>query len=349
MSKLLERIQDGLKGKYQGLDNGLSRANKYLFGVQRSCYYLIGGLSGTFKTTLVDFMLLRAIEDAKSKGIRIDIFYYSYEIDEYTKKLNWLSVIIFQKYNIAIPPERIKGLGDNRLSADELELVNFEIPYIEELFKTINFRYKSNNPTGIYNEMHKHFADNGKFIKETYQDHEGNTKERILSYQHNDPNVYTIVVLDHILLLKKERGFGDKEVLDKYSEYCVQLRNMFGCTFFNISQFNDGLTNVDRAKFKGIDLSPQMTDFKSTRNPYADADIVLGTMSPFKLDMENWNNYNVKKLKSKMLVLKIIKNRLSTDNIAIGLYVNAKAGSFKELPLAKDMTEEIYKKIEQDG
>ena len=46
---------------------------------------------------------------------------------------------------------------------------------------------------------------------------------------------------------------------------------------------------------------------------------------------------------------KIIKNRLSTDNIAIALYVNAKAGSFKELPLAKDMTEDIYKKIEENG
>ena len=41
-----ERINAGLEGRFKGLDNGLNKANKYLFGIQRSCYYLIGALSG---------------------------------------------------------------------------------------------------------------------------------------------------------------------------------------------------------------------------------------------------------------------------------------------------------------
>jgi len=40
------RIEAGLKGDYEGLDNGLDRINDYIFKTQRSCYYLIGGLSG---------------------------------------------------------------------------------------------------------------------------------------------------------------------------------------------------------------------------------------------------------------------------------------------------------------
>lgn len=40
------RIKEGLSGKYSGLSNGLNRINKYIFGIQRSCYYLYGGLSG---------------------------------------------------------------------------------------------------------------------------------------------------------------------------------------------------------------------------------------------------------------------------------------------------------------
>ena len=69
-----ERIQAGLAGKYQGLNNGLGRINKYIFGVQRACYTLLGGLSGSAKTTLVDFIIINALEDALAKNIPINIF-----------------------------------------------------------------------------------------------------------------------------------------------------------------------------------------------------------------------------------------------------------------------------------
>lgn len=330
--ELKKRILEGISGKYKGLANGFNRLNDYIFGVQRAVYMLLGGQSGTFKTTLADFIVLNSILDAEAKSIEYNIFYYSYEIDELSKQCNWLSVIIFNKYGIVIPPEVIKGYGDNRLTPDQEKLVNSEIPYMEELFKKIHFRFKATNPTGIYNELWNHFASKGNFEYEPYIDKEGKEKQRIKKYIPNNPDSVTLVVLDHLLLLLKERGFSDKEVIDKMSEYAVDLRNMFGCSFLFISQFNDGLSTVDRAKFKGVDLSPQMTDFKSTRNPYADADIVLGTMCPYKLDMTNCLGYDINKLKSNMIMLKILKNRLSSDNIAIGLYVNPKAGSFAELP-----------------
>lgn len=328
---LKRRIQEGIEGKFKGLANGFNRLNDYIFGVQRAVYTLLGGMSGTFKTTLADFIVLNSIIDAEKLGVEYNIFYYSYEIDELSKQCNWLSVIIYNKYGITIPPERIKGFGENRLNDDEQRLVDSEIPYVEELFKKINFRFKATNPTGIYNELWQFFASKGKFEYEPYIDKEGKTKQKIKKYIPNNPDSYTLVVLDHLLLLLKERGFSDKEIIDKMSEYMVELRNMFGCSCIFISQFNDGLSTVDRAKFKGIDLSPQMTDFKSTRNPYADADIVLGTMCPYKLDMNSCLGYDIEKLKANMIMLKILKNRLSSDNIAIGLYANPKAGSFEEL------------------
>lgn len=336
MSGLKQRIQDGLSGKFKGLKNGLNRINNYIFGIQRSVYILLGGQSGTFKTTLADFMILNAIEDAEKQNIEFDIFYYSYEIDSLSKKCNWLSVIIYNKYGIIIPPEVIKGLGENRLTEEQQILVNSEIEYVEQLFDKINFRFKATNPTGIYTELWKFFTTKGEFEYENYIDKDGNPKQKIKRYIPKNPNRYTLVCLDHLLLLLKERGFSDKEIIDKMSEYAVELRNMFGCSFIFISQFNDGLSTIDRAKFKGIDLSPQMSDFKSTRNPYADADIVLSTMCPKKLDITTCLGYDVDKLGSNMIMLKILKNRLSTDNIAIGLYVNPKAGSFEELPKSEE-------------
>lgn len=332
---LEERIQAGLDGKFQGLANGFTRINKEIYGIQRGVYTLLGGLSGTYKTTLADFMLLNAISDAESKGLEINIFYYSYEIDELSKKCNWLSVLIKKKYNIIIPPEVIKGFGDNRLTPNQLEYVKKEIPTVEALFSKINFRWKSTNPTGIYNELWQYLSSKGTFTYLDYIDKEGNPKKKIDKFIPNNPEAYNIIVLDHLLLLQKERGFSDKEVIDKMSEYMVELRNMFNASCIFISQFNDGLSSIDRAKFKGVDISPQITDFKSSRNPYADADIVLATMSAFKMDMSTCLGYDVNKLKDSFLMFKIIKNRLGRDNIAVGLLADPKSGRFSELPPAK--------------
>ena len=332
---LEERIQAGINGKFQGLSNGFKRINKEIHGIQRGVYTLLGGLSGTYKTTLADYMLLNALSDAEAQGIEINVFYYSYEIDELSKKCNWLSVIIKNKYDVTIPPEVIKGFGDNRLTPLELDYVKKEIPTVNALFSKINFRFKSTNPTGIYNEMWQYLSSKGTFTYVEYTDSEGNTKRKIDKFTPNNAEAYNIIILDHLLLLKKERGFSDKEVIDKASEYMVELRNMFNVSCIFISQFNDGLSSIDRAKFKGVDISPQITDFKSSRNPYADADVVLATMSAFKMDMPTCLGYDVNKLKDSFLMLKVIKNRLGRDNIAVGILANPKAGSFSELPPAK--------------
>ncbi len=343
---LQDRINDGLEGKYSGLNNGFNRLNEVVFGVQRRCYTLLGGNSGTFKTTLCDYIVLNAIEDAINKNIKLTVFYYSFEIDKITKQCNWLSQIINRKYSIVIDPETIKGLGTKRLTDYEKKLVQDEIPYVESLFNSIKFRFTPINPTGIFNEL-KHFGEeNGKILKESfnYRDAEDNevSGERVIGYIPKDPDAYTLVVMDHMALMKKERGFQTKEVIDKYSEYCTHLKNLFGFSFINIQQFNSSMSSVERLKFKGVDLSPQQSDFKDSTNPYADADVVFGIMCPYKLDLVRNLGYDVLRLKDKMIHLKVIKNRLSKDNVAVGLYVDAKSGSFKELEDPKIIKYEDY-------
>lgn len=341
VSNLEDRIKEGIDGKFQGLSNGFKRINKYIFGLQKKCMYLLGGQSGTFKTTLADFILMNALFDAEKKGIKTNVFYYSFEIDEITKKCNWLSNIVYQKYNKVIAPETIKGLGDFRLTEEEHEIVKDCIPDLELIWSKINFIFQPINPTGIKNDIWKFMETRGIFEYENYVDHEGKSKQKIKSYKLNDPNEFNIIIMDHLYLMKKERGFLPKEVIDKYSEYCMELRNMFGCTIFNIQQFNDGLSSVERMKFKGVDLSPQMSDYKDTRNTYQDSDIVLGLMNPSKLDMEECMGYDLSKIEN-LIMLKIIKNRLSQDNIAIALQANPKAGNFIELPYPKDIDYSKY-------
>ena len=346
---LKQRIEDGLSGKFEGLANGFERINDYLFGVQRKTITLIGGQSGCFKTTMLDFIVQHAIQDAEAKGIKLNLFYNSFEIDKLSKQCNWLSVQIYNKYGIAIAPEVIKGLGKNRLTKEQGELVDAEVPIVEEMFSKINFKFKADNPTGCYTQMWQFFEKRGVFDYEMYRDIDNVEKKKITKYTLADPDEYNLMVTDHFYLLKHERQFDVKRNIDKFSEYQVELKNLFGMSFINLQQFNQGLSSVERAKFKGVDLSPAQGDFRDTTNPYADSDICIGLMCPNKLDMDSCMGYDIKKLKDKMIMFKIIKNRLSRDNIAVGLAVSPKTGSFKELPQPNQMNDSIYKKIEQEN
>lgn len=265
-----ERIEAGLSGDYEGLDNGLERINKYIFKTQKACYYLLGGLSGSAKTTFLDFVILNAIQDAEAKGVSINVIYYSWEIDETTKKANWLSILIYKKYNIVIAPEKIKGYGEFRLNEDEKKLIFSELDELERIFNKINWIWESQNPTGMYKYWWDFMGKKGKYIKEPYIDEHDKKQERIVSFELNDPKEYNIVAGDHLALAKIERGFTLKQNIDKLSEFSVIARNLFKMTFIWLQQFNQGLSSIDRMKFKGADISPQQSDFKDTTNPYTD-------------------------------------------------------------------------------
>lgn len=341
-----QRIEQGLAGEYQGLANGFQRLNKYIYNTQRGCYSLLGGLSGSSKTTLCDFILLNSMQDAKAKNIPFNVTYYSWEIDEMSKRANWLSVLIYNKYDRVISPQTIKGLGDSRLTLEEQEIVYDTLPELEELFSKIKWHWVPTNPTGLYTEWWKTMSEKGKFNTIPYIDEDNNQKERIVSWTANNKEEYNIVIMDHISLGKLERNFTLKQNIDKISEYIVLCRNMFNMTFYVVSQFNQGLSSVERLKFKGVDISPQQTDFKDSTSPYQDADIVLGLLNAYKMDLETSLSYNIKvdgfpgNLKSKYRLLKVIKNRLGQDNISIGLYTKPEAGYFEELP--KEMQLEDY-------
>lgn len=369
MSSFQQRIDDGVSGMYEGLDNGLNKVNDHMYGIQRKWYYLFGGLSNTAKTTFVDWMLMNAIRDADMKGIELHVYYYSYEIDAESKKCVWMSNHLYNKYRCEIPPQKIAGYGKhNRLTPQEKALVDAETAYIDKLFARIHFRYDPANPTGIYKELMDHFDQHGKFNKEKYKapasdkygndvyDNEGNRvyedRERIVSYTAKNPHAYHIVVHDHIALTKIERKYSLKENLDKLSEYYVWLRNICGLTIMAIQQFNQTLNSVERKKFSGVDLTPQQNDFKDSGNPFQDSDTACGIMNPHSLEMLEWKGYRINdkgkpSLKDSFRVFKIIKNRKGKANVPYGIYFNPKAGYFTELPNPKDLTEQDYIDIEK--
>jgi hypothetical protein len=337
MSDFNKRIEDGLQGKYSGLKNGFIKVNKYIYGIQRGFYTLYGGLSGSAKTTLIDFKLLNALADAESQGIELDMFYYSYEIDETTKRCNWLSNRIYSVHEKVIPPQNIAGLGDNRLNEEQKKLVDLEKPYIDKLFKKINFRFDANNPIGIRLELFEFAKTKGEFIYKEYKKPDGTLGKTIVGYKPHNPDSYVLIALDHISLAQVLKGLTLKDNIDMLSATFIWFRNMCNFSFHIVQQFNQGLNSVDRMKFKGADITPQQNDFKDSTNPYTDSDVAIGIMNAWKMDMDSCLGYDLSILKEKFRLIKIIKNRKGRDNLTFGCYFDAESGSFFELPLPQEI------------
>jgi hypothetical protein len=227
-------------------------------------------------------------------------------------------------------------------------MVDSCLPELDELGKSIMWRWEANNPTGCYKEWWTWMNDRGIFEYEPYINEHGESKQRIKKYIPNDIYEYNIVIIDHIALCKIERNFTLKENLDKLSEYAVTCRNLFGMTFIYLQQFNQGLNNSEKQKFKGVLISPCQSDFRDSTTPYADSDIALALMNPMKMDLETCIGYNINKygelynLKDRFRMFKVIKNRLSRDDVSIGLLFLPESGSFEELKHVRDLTQQDY-------
>jgi len=323
-------ISKGISGKNQGLKNGFNKLNKYLYNLLPSTYYLIGGGSGAAKTSLVNYILFNAIEDAKVQDKELIILYYAFEIGEMPMKAAFLSNYIYTKTGVEIPYEKICGLGENRLTEVEQDYVYEHIGYIDDLFTKIKFSFVPNNPTGVYKDVIETCEKHGAFEYEEYE-REGVTKKRRSKFIPHKDNCQFLLVMDNINILREEKGMNKKGAIDKMSGYLVELRNLIGFTHIVIQQFNGSLTSVERQKFKGGEISPVQGDFKDSTKTYDDADIALGVVNVWGMGVEEWKGINLRQMQSKFRLLHLIKNRNGQDNVQIPLLFDTRNKTFIEL------------------
>lgn len=333
----LKEVDRGREGLNVGLKSGLPSLDKFTGNIQRKQIRLIGAQQKTGKTAYVDFThiiapyLLNPNDD-------IEWIYFSYEIDEISKKAKWAALFMQLKHGIYIDSSRILSRGeDNRLSDEEYELMlRVYAEDVLPLFEKINFIERKSNPTGIYKEVLSHATKNGEFEMTDYIDNDGKKRQYMKSYAPTNPDKYNIIIIDHVGLVKKERGFSKKENLDKLSEYFVRLRNLLGFTFILVSQFNRDLSRVDTLKFGGNDLQPTVEHFKDSGNLAEDADMVIAIFNPHLYPhLDEHKGYMLETMENHYRSWHLLASRHTLAPASKALAMAGKTGFFKELPRAE--------------
>ena len=180
----------------------------------------------------------------------------------------------------------------------------FSAEGVQLSFGRIRIIEEKDNPTGLRNYLFDYAEREGSFVKQSYfSKKENKTKERIIGYNTQKPEKYTICVTDHLRKLKKERGYTLKENIDKWIEYQVEIRNWCNFTFVDIIHLNRSMSDIARAKFMGDRLYPTSEDIKDTGNLSEEANHILTMFNPNddKYNLRTHFGVEIKTLKNEIL------------------------------------------------
>lgn len=255
------------------------------------------------------------------------------------KLAKWVSRKIFIDQGIIIPVNKLLGWTD-KMTKDEHDLFLYYKEYIDSMKDVITIIDGPENPVGIAKHLKEHAEANGKI-------------EQLDKYNKiyipNNPNTVTLVVIDHIGLLKSTQAHPTKkDAIDKMSDELRYARDLYGFSPVVVSQFNRSISNPIR--IKNGDVEPQLEDFADSSQTQNDADIVLALFDPMRYKVLDPSGYNLDKLVDDYGAkyyrsLRLIKNSYGEDDIRIGLGFYGQIGMFKELPRRKDITESDYESI----
>jgi hypothetical protein len=341
---LAKEVELGLSDRNNGIPMGFDRLNRYV-GIRKSMYFLVGGLTGSGKTSFIDdafvlnpFDWYRSVQNRQD--IKLKIIYRSMERSRTYKFAKWVSRRIFLDYGMIIPVSKMLGWQKEKMTKDEHDLFLTYRDYMGELNECITIIDGPENPVGIAKELKAHALENGTIEK---------LDEFNKIYVPNHENEVTIVVIDHIGLLKTTKDQPTKkEAIDKMSDELRYARDFYGYTPVVVSQFNRSISNPMR--IKNGDVEPQLEDFAESSSTQNDADIVMALFDPLRYKVADPSGYNLDKLRDEygakyFRSLRLIKNSYGEDDIRIGLGFLGQIGMFKELPRRKDMTDDDYESV----
>lgn len=340
------------EGKHITIPTPFERFNEYFPGIQQGKYYLVSGNQKSGKTQITDYLFMYGAIDfilSNQTNIKLKIFRFELEMDKHSKYKQAICYRLFKKYGLILSPAKLESLFKNYVLSDDI--VKFieedkewfdKFEEIVEIHDDINTR----NPFGIYKVLRAWFENNGTYIYKKVKITSDSGKEEEIDtidyYKPNDPNLFTIIIVDNINLLSSEKGSSLYDTIGKFSsDYMVRVRNRWGGIPVIIQQqalskeSNDSI-KLDRTKPSADGLS----DNKATSK---DCNLMLTIYSPFRNKIRNYNDYDITKLKDTHRELSIELNRdgimCSTD-----LYFNGAINYFEELKNSNEIDYKYYEK-----
>lgn len=346
----LAAIQGGRSGENVGIPIPFARLQKYLPNIQQKTTYLIGAGTKVGKTSFADdifyygaYDYYKFLKDSNTlDGFELDIDYFSFEIDAQSKLIKGINRALWHDYGLIVDSNTILSRGKNHCSDELYELILKYKQHFDDMESVTTMHSMPDNPTGINKYLIEKAKKHGTIVeKNINKDPNGVPIMRFDKYTPNNPKRYWIIIIDHIALMLEERGFNTKQNIDKMSQYLVQIRNNFNATPVIIQQLAFDTENDER--HRSGRLTPTLKDFGDSKYTTRDANVIMTLFNPYQFQLDRFQSYNISNLGNSFRNMEILANRDGEPNVNLGLNFIGPCGTFRELPKASEMNQDIEK------
>lgn len=339
----MEQVDKGRRGENQWIPYPLDRWS-WRIGSKKRMYHLIGGDSGTGKSAFVDLVyILRAYEWYKQDtdtNIDLEIYLRSMERSKEFRVAKWVCWKLFMDYGILIDVKSVLGWvpSDDPLGQPIYDKIQKCREYFTKMQdEVLTIIDGPQNPTGIQKHIKYIASQNGTRQKKSDYDRGG--------YIPDNEDKLVIYILDHIGCLRRERGFTEKDNLDKATEYLQTARDRYGFMTVVVNQFNRSLSDAQRRS--DLTAIPEKQDFKGSSNMYEDCDCAIALFNPDEYGIKKSAGYNIPSFVSpegynRYRSAHLLKSTYGGDNINLGLNFVGECGHFEVLPPPGEMAQKDY-------
>lgn len=340
----IQAIQAAKKNKESGKFNLIPwyyhfpRLSKKIPGLFRGEMAKILSPTGVGKTKLAKFLsLLLPFELHKKYGLKFHTIYFCLEESKEEFIDSLIIMILHEKYGISIDRLTLNSYFHNTVDESIIKKIIECKEIIDELLDHVDIIDTVFNPTGAYKYLRSFSEKVGKHHYKQIEIYDEKNKRTILQevyshYVQNDPEIFYIVVTDHISLFNAEGKLNHHQTLARWSaDYCrKQITKNWNWTVLNVQQV--AMNSDDVNAFKAGKLEPSISDAGNNKEIIRDDMLVMALFDPLKHELKKHNGYDITELKNKYRSFSILKNRYGEANLKIGLYFNGATGYFEELP-----------------
>lgn len=353
LTKLKDNRDKAIKGEINCIPFvNLPKLRRKLPGIERGKYYLISGGTKSSKTQIMNYLFLyNSVMYAYKhpEKINLKIFYFPLEETPENIILRFMAYLLY-----------IDSKGEIRYSPVQLRSTDNEFPIPEDILEKINSpRFikilnffcehvefcEEKSPTGIRKKLWDFAKEDGQIITEKISwidkcDVE-HTVDKQVGYEPHLPNRYVMTIIDHLSILKLERGMSLKENMDTLSSTLLELRNRFNFIPVVVQQQNNDSLSLDASTKNKI--RPTFTGLKDTKNSGQDCNVMLGITNPNSFEKANYAGYDITAFQGYIRFLEIVLNRDGECNDLFPLYFDGAVNYYAELDAPNGPTTTSYK------
>lgn len=279
-------------------------------------------------------------------NIRLKIFYFTLEMSKEEKMLSAFSNILYIKEGVRIAPKDLRSTkSDNILSDENLLLIEKYEPYFNRIEEIVEFIDDIRNPTGIFKLVDEYARQSGTIHERDVEFKDNKTNEIIKNkvfdyYEPNDPEEYVMIVVDHVSLISTEKQDGrqmniHESIVKLSSDYLIRLRNRYRYIPVIVQQQASAQESVENMKANR--LKPTLDGLGDCKLTQRDANVILGLFSPFRHEIKQYYEYDIKLFQDNIRFLEILGGREGGGGTICPLYFDGAVNYFKELPKPNEL------------